>query len=81
MSEALARLRLIRTPSIGPVTYRQLIARFGTAAAAVALSLVRTTLNGWYGQVIGQIGLLVAVIVIVRVLPLGITGWMKQRRG
>lgn len=54
---------------------------FGTAAAAVALGLVRTTLNGWYGQVIGQIGLLVAVIVIVRVLPLGITGWMKQRRG
>ncbi|MEE2916054.1 MAG: DNA-processing protein DprA, partial [Pseudomonadota bacterium] len=35
MSEALARLRLIRTPSIGPVTYRQLIARFGTAAAAI----------------------------------------------
>ncbi len=30
-----ARLRLIRTPSIGPVTYRQLIARFGTAEAAI----------------------------------------------
>jgi DNA processing protein len=33
--DAVARLRLIRTPSIGPVTYRQLIARFGTAAAAL----------------------------------------------
>ena len=32
---AAARLRLIRTPGIGPVTYRQLIARFGTAAAAI----------------------------------------------
>ena len=33
--DALARLRLIRTPGIGPVTYRQLIARFATAAAAI----------------------------------------------
>ena len=29
------RLRLIRSPNIGPVTYRQLIERFGTAAAAL----------------------------------------------
>src|SRR5205085_7952642 len=29
-------LRLLRTPGIGPVTYRQLIARFGTPAAALA---------------------------------------------
>lgn len=31
----LARLRLIRSPRIGPVTYRQLIARFGDAQAAL----------------------------------------------
>ena len=30
------RLRLLPTPGIGPVTYRQLIMRFGTAAAALA---------------------------------------------
>ena len=30
-----SRLRLIRTTGIGPVTYRQLIARFGTAEAAI----------------------------------------------
>lgn len=30
-----ARLRLIRTPTIGPITYRQLIARFGSADAAI----------------------------------------------
>ena len=29
------RLRLLRTPGIGPVTFRQLIMRFGTAAAAL----------------------------------------------
>jgi DNA processing protein len=36
IADAVARLRLIRTPSIGPVTYRQLISRFGHAAAALA---------------------------------------------
>ena len=35
MNDAAARLRLIRTPSIGPVTYRQLVARFGSAEAAI----------------------------------------------
>ena len=34
--DAVARLRLIRTDSIGPITYRQLIARFGDAASAIA---------------------------------------------
>ena len=29
------RLRLVRSPGIGPVTYRQLISRFGSAAAAL----------------------------------------------
>lgn len=33
--EAFARIRLLRSPNIGPVSYRQLIARFGTAAAAL----------------------------------------------
>ena len=34
-ADAVARLRLIRTDSIGPITYRQLIARFGDAEAAL----------------------------------------------
>ncbi|MBX9796097.1 DNA-processing protein DprA [Sphingomonas sp.] len=34
-AELAAHLRLIRTNGIGPVTYRQLIARFGSAAAAL----------------------------------------------
>lgn len=34
--DAIARLRLIRTAQVGPVTYAQLIARFGSADAAIA---------------------------------------------
>jgi len=33
--EAFARIRLLRSPHVGPVSYRQLIARFGSAAAAL----------------------------------------------
>jgi len=33
--EAFARIRLLRSPNIGPVTYRQLLARCGSAVAAV----------------------------------------------
>ncbi|USI72311.1 DNA-processing protein DprA [Sphingomonas morindae] len=34
--DRIARLRLIRTAQVGPVTYRQLLARYGTAEAALA---------------------------------------------
>jgi DNA processing protein len=34
-ADTVARLRLIRTPGIGPITYAQLIARFGSAATAI----------------------------------------------
>ncbi len=33
--EAFARIRLLRSPNIGPVSYRQLLRRFGTAVAAL----------------------------------------------
>lgn len=33
--EAFARIRLLRSPNLGPVTYRQLMARYGTAIAAL----------------------------------------------
>lgn len=33
--EAFARIRLLRSPNIGPVSYAQLLRRFGTAAAAI----------------------------------------------
>jgi urea ABC transporter permease protein UrtB len=53
----------------------------GTAPAAIALAIVRTVLNASYGLVIGQIGLLVAVILIIRVLPDGFSGWLARRTG
>jgi DNA processing protein len=34
--EAFARIRLLRSPNIGPVTYRQLMRRFGDATSALA---------------------------------------------
>lgn len=34
-TEAFARIRLLRSPNIGPVSYRQLLARFGDAGAAL----------------------------------------------
>ena len=34
--EAFARIRLLRSPNIGPVGYRQLLRRFGDAGAALA---------------------------------------------
>ena len=33
--EAFARIRLLRSPNVGPVSYRQLLRRFGTAEKAV----------------------------------------------
>ncbi len=51
----------------------------GTAPAAAVLAIIRSGLNAWYGQVIGQIGLLIAVILIVRVLPNGFSGWLARR--
>ncbi|MFT4057334.1 MAG: DNA-processing protein DprA [Novosphingobium sp.] len=34
--EAFARIRLLRSPNVGPVTYRHLLARFGDAVNAIA---------------------------------------------
>ena len=34
--EAFARIRLLRSPNVGPVSYRQLLGRFGTAERALA---------------------------------------------
>ncbi|RIV93338.1 DNA-protecting protein DprA, partial [Aurantiacibacter xanthus] len=34
-AEAYARIRLLRSANVGPVSYRQLLARYGTAEAAL----------------------------------------------
>ncbi len=51
----------------------------GTAPAGILLAIIRTGLNAWHGQIVGQIGMLIAVILVIRVLPDGITGWVNKR--
>jgi urea ABC transporter permease protein UrtB len=51
----------------------------GTVPAAVVLGAIRTFLNAWQGQIIGQIGMLIAVILVIRVLPEGVSGWFARR--
>ena len=51
----------------------------GTAPAAMFLAAVRTLLNASAGQIVGQIGMLLAVMVIIRVLPEGVSGLIGRR--
>ena len=41
--------------------------------------MIRMALNAWYGQIIGQIGMLIAVIFIIRVLPEGVSSVLDRR--
>ncbi|MGX1308140.1 urea ABC transporter permease protein UrtB [Amorphus suaedae] len=50
----------------------------GTAPAGLALAIVRTALIGWHGQIAGQIGMLLAVMVMIRLLPNGFSGWLGK---
>jgi branched-chain amino acid transport system permease protein len=52
----------------------------GTAPAALILGAVKAGLTSWQGQLAGQIGLLVAVIIVIRILPRGISGWILRER-
>ena len=53
----------------------------GTAPAAAVLGVIKALATSWEGQLIGQMALLVAVIVMVRLLPRGVSGWLLQERG
>jgi urea ABC transporter permease protein UrtB len=53
----------------------------GTAPAAALLGLVKAGMTSWGGQLFGQIGLLVAVILVIRMLPDGISGKILRARG
>ena len=50
----------------------------GAAPAAAILAAIKAALTAWHGQLFGQIGLLVAVIVVIRLLPGGLSGWLKR---
>lgn len=49
----------------------------GAAPAAAILAAIRAALTAWYGPLFGQIGLLIAVIIVIRILPGGLSGWIK----
>jgi DNA processing protein len=51
-----ARLRLLRSANIGPVTYGQLIARFGSAEAALDALPMLAARGGGRAPVIADIG-------------------------
>lgn len=50
----------------------------GAAPAAAVLAFIQSALTASYGQLIGQVGLLLTVIVVVRVIPKGVSGWMLK---
>jgi urea ABC transporter permease protein UrtB len=52
----------------------------GTAPAGAILGAIQTWLTAAYGTMIGKVGLLLAVIIVVRTMPKGISGWINQRR-
>ncbi|SEO46469.1 ABC transporter permease subunit [Aquisalimonas asiatica] len=52
----------------------------GTAPAAAILAVIKAALTAWYGQLIGQVGLLVTVIIVIRFLPQGLSGWLLKGR-
>lgn len=49
----------------------------GLPPAAAILALVQSLLTAWGGQLYGQIGLLLAVILVARILPRGISSWLS----
>src|SRR4029078_6421347 len=50
----------------------------GTTPAGVLLAVIRSGLNAWGGQIIGQIGMLIAGILIIRILPEGISSYVAR---
>ncbi len=52
----------------------------GTAPAAAVLAIVKASLTSWQGQLFGQIGLLIAVVIVIRILPKGISGFLLRER-
>ena len=50
----------------------------GAAPAAAILAAIRAALTAWYGQLFGQIGLLITVIIVIRIMPGGLSTWIKK---
>lgn len=68
--DRLNRLRLIRSENIGPITFHQLLARFGTAAAALA-AIPNLAKQGGRGKPLKLASLATATAEVERVAALG----------
>jgi urea ABC transporter permease protein UrtB len=51
----------------------------GLPPAAALLGVIQSSLTAWQGLLIGQVGLLIAVILVIRILPQGISGLLRGR--
>ncbi|QTF10673.1 branched-chain amino acid ABC transporter permease [Brenneria izadpanahii] len=52
----------------------------GTIPAAMTLGAIQTGLNAWYGQLAGQIGLLLTAMLVIRLLPNGVGSLFTRHR-
>lgn len=52
----------------------------GAAPAAAILAVIRAGMTAWQGQLFGQIGLLITVIIVIRLMPGGLSGWILKGR-
>jgi urea transport system permease protein len=52
----------------------------GTTPAAAILAVIQTALTASYGQLIGQIGLLLTVIMVIRLMPQGLGNLFNRTR-
>ncbi|CPR17337.1 ABC transporter permease subunit [Brenneria goodwinii] len=52
----------------------------GTVPAAMTLGAIQTGLNAWYGQLAGQIGLLLTAMLVIRLLPNGVGSLFTRHR-
>jgi branched-chain amino acid transport system permease protein len=55
-------------------------ALLGTPIAALLLGLINATLGTEFGLYIARVGLLLATIIVIRVLPRGISGLIERWR-
>jgi branched-subunit amino acid ABC-type transport system permease component len=52
----------------------------GALGSSALLALVATPLTAWFGTFIGRVGLLIAALLIIRVMPNGISGFVMDFR-
>ncbi len=52
----------------------------GLIASVLSLAAVKTVFTAQFNILLGQVAMLVVVIVVIRLMPTGISGWLEKRR-